>query len=191
MRGVNNMTGVALMEVYDLSGDANSIRGKISTRALVQTGDNVMIGEFIVQGLNKRGHSARHWRFAYSIWGSNTLANPILERHDGTGALIVSNNNWAATIIGGIITANQVRDIEVSGYAPGDGMESAIIADLPPGNYTAVVRGTSNTIGVALKYTIWISKCWKRRTDRAYDPNFSREPADSSLGKESRQLNSK
>ena len=54
------------------------------------------------------------------------------------------------TIIGGIITANQVRDIQTSGHAPSDGRESAIIADLPPGNYTAIVRGVNNMTGVAL-----------------------------------------
>ena len=73
-----------------------------------------------------------------------------MELHDGTGALIASNDNWRTTIIGGIITANQVRAIITSGYAPHDGRESAIIADLPPGNYTAIVRGVSDTTGVAL-----------------------------------------
>ena len=80
----------------------------------------------------------------------NALANPTLELHDGTGALIASNNNWASTIIGGIITANQVREIQASGYAPSDAREPAIIAFLPPGNYTAIVRGVNNTTGVAL-----------------------------------------
>ena len=64
--------------------------------------------------------------------------------------MIASNDNWRTTIIGGIITSDQVRDITNSGYAPGDGRESAIIADLPPGNYTAIVRGVNNTTGVAL-----------------------------------------
>jgi len=73
-----------------------------------------------------------------------------LELHDGTGALIASNDNWATTIIGGIITSNQLRQIQASGYAPRDGRESAIVADLPAGNYTAIVRGVNNTTGVAL-----------------------------------------
>ena len=56
------MTGVALVEVYDLSGDASSILGNISTRAFVQTGDNVMIGGFIVQGTRtKESDYSRHW----------------------------------------------------------------------------------------------------------------------------------
>jgi len=73
-----------------------------------------------------------------------------LEMHDGMGALIASNDNWRTTTIGGIIHPNQVRDIQASGYAPRDGRESAIIADLPSGNYTAIARGANNTTGVVL-----------------------------------------
>jgi hypothetical protein len=80
----------------------------------------------------------------------NALANPTLELHDHTGALIASNDNWMTTIIGGIIASDQVADIRNSGYAPTNGRESAIIADLPAGNYTAIVRGVNNTTGVAL-----------------------------------------
>jgi hypothetical protein len=54
------------------------------------------------------------------------------------------------TILGGIITGDQVHDIMGSGHAPTDSRESAIIATLPPGNYTAIVRGVNNTTGVAL-----------------------------------------
>ena len=80
----------------------------------------------------------------------NTLPDPTLELHDGSGALIASNDNWQTTVIGGIITASQVRDIQASGHAPRDPRESAIIATLPPGNYTAIVRARSIIVGVAL-----------------------------------------
>ena len=151
VRGVNDTTGVALVEVYDLSPETNSILGNISTRSFVQTGDNVVIGGFIVQGAQTKRVIIRAIGPELTRYGvPNVLANPTLELHDGTGALIASNNNWATTIIGGIITANQVHDIQTSGYAPGNGFESAIIADLPAGNYTAIVRGVNNTTGVAL-----------------------------------------
>jgi N-acetylneuraminic acid mutarotase len=151
MRGVNNMTGVGLVEVYDLSPDTDSILGSISTRAFVQTGDNVMIGGFIVQGTQPKRVIIRAIGPELTQYGvPDPLANPTLELHDGTEALIASNNNWGTTIIGGIITANQVQDIRNSRYAPGDELESAIIADLVPGNYTAIVRGMGNTTGVAL-----------------------------------------
>jgi hypothetical protein len=153
VRGVDNMTGVGLVEVYDLSPDTASILGNISTRSFVQTGDNVMIGGFIVQGTEPKRVIVRAIgpelsAPPFSI--PNALANPTLELHDGTGALIASNDNWTQTIIGGIILTNQVRDILNSGYAPSDGRESAIIADLTPGNYTAIVRGVNNITGVAL-----------------------------------------
>jgi hypothetical protein len=151
VRGVNDTTGVALAEVYDLSPDVNSTLGNISTRSFVQTGDNVMIGGFIVQGTQPKQVILRAIGPELTQHGvPDALADPTLELHDETGALIASNDNWLQTIIGGIITTNQVRDIRNSGHAPTDPRESAIIADLPPGNYTAIVRGVNNTTGVAL-----------------------------------------
>jgi len=151
VRGVNNTTGVALVEVYDLSPETHSILGNISTRSFVQTGDDVMIGGFIVAGNEPKKVILRAIGPELTHYGvPNALADPTLELHDRTGALIASNDNWQSTIIGGIITSDQRLDIRNSGYAPGDGRESAIIAELPPGNYTAIVRGVNNTTGVAL-----------------------------------------
>jgi hypothetical protein len=78
------------------------------------------------------------------------LANPTLELHNGSGAVIATNDDWQTTMIGGIIGSSQVSDIQSSGHVPTAASESAIIANLPPGNYTAIVRGVSNTTGVAL-----------------------------------------
>jgi hypothetical protein len=112
-----------------------------------------MIGGFIVQGTgaNKviiRAIGPELGAPPYNI--PSALANPTLELHNGAGSLIASNDNWQSTVIGGIITSNQVIDIVVSRHAPGDGRESAIIADLPAGNYTAIVRGVNDTTGVGL-----------------------------------------
>jgi plastocyanin/uncharacterized protein YggT (Ycf19 family) len=151
VRGVSSTTGVALVEVYDLSPDADSILGNISTRSFVQTDDNVMIGGFIVQGTRPKMVIIRAIGPELTQFGvPNVLANPTLELHNGAGAMIASNDNWQTTIIGGIITHDQVQEILNSGLAPTDPRESAIIANLPAGNYTAIVRGVSNTIGVAL-----------------------------------------
>jgi hypothetical protein len=151
VRGFDNTTGVGLVEVYDLSGDASSILGNISTRSFVQTDDNVMIGGFIVQGAQPKRVIIRAIGPDLTQYGvPNPLADPTLELHNGTGALIASNDNWMTTIIGGIITRDQVQDIRNSGHAPGDSNDSAIIAELPPGNYTAIVRGVNNTTGVGL-----------------------------------------
>ena len=101
------------MEVYDLNADATSILGNISTRSFVQTGDNVMIGGFIVQGTEPKRVIMRAIGPELTQYGvPNALADPTLELHDGTGALIASNDNWQTTIIGGIITSDQVSDYQ-------------------------------------------------------------------------------
>jgi len=134
-----------------LSPAASSRLGNISTRSFVQTGDNVMIGGFIVQGGGPKRVIIRAIGPELTQHGiTNPLANPTLELHDGTGSLIATNDDWQTTILGGIITSNQVSDIQNSGHPPTAASESAIVADLQPGNYTAIVRGVSNTTGVAL-----------------------------------------
>jgi hypothetical protein len=151
VRGVNNTRGVALVEVYDLNSAASSSLGNISTRSFVQTGQNVMIGGFIVQGTGRKRVIIRAIGPELTQYGiTNALANPRLELHNGTGALIGSNDNWQTTILGGIITSDQVSAIQNSGHAPTAASESAIIANLQPGNYTAILRGVNNTTGVAL-----------------------------------------
>src|SRR5207248_2864196 len=123
----------------------------ISTRGLVQPGNDVMIGGFIIEGSEPKTVNVRAIGPELTPFGiPNALADPTLELHNGTRALIASNNNWQTTIIGGIITSDQVGAIQNSGHAPTQPSESAIIATLPPGNYTAIVRGVNNTVGVAL-----------------------------------------
>ena len=151
VRGINNTMGVALVESYDLNPSPRSTLSNISTRSFVQTGDDVMIGGFIVQGAQPKNVIIRAIGRELSQFGiPDFLANPTLELHDGAGAVIASNDNWQHTILGGIITHDQVQDIQNSGHAPTDPSESAIIANLPPGNYTAIVRGVNNTTGVGL-----------------------------------------
>ena len=134
-------------------GAGGSLLGNISTRGFVQTGNNVMIGGFIIEGTGPkrvilRAIGPELAAPPFNI--PNALADPTLELHNGTGALIASNDNWQTTIIGGVITTNQVSAIQNSGHVPIQASESAIIATLPPGNYTAIVRGKNIIVGVAL-----------------------------------------
>ncbi len=80
----------------------------------------------------------------------DALANPTLEIHDSTTATVATNNDWKNTQIGGLITSDQSGEINSSGLAPGNDLESAIIANLAPGSYTAVVRGVNNTTGTGV-----------------------------------------
>jgi hypothetical protein len=109
----------------------------------VQTGADVMIGGFIIEGTGPKQVIVRAIGPELTQHGvPNPLADPILDLHNNTGVLIGSNDNW--------MDAPNVQEIMNSGHAPTDPRESAIIATLPPGNYTAIVRGVSNTTGVAL-----------------------------------------
>src|SRR5262249_8082845 len=110
--------------------------------------DNLMIGGLIVQGTEPKRVILRAIGPELTQYGvPNAMANPTLELHNGSGALIASNDDWQHTIVGGIITGDQVQDIQNRGRARTDARESAIIANLLPGNYTAIVRGVNNTIG--------------------------------------------
>jgi len=96
-------TGVPDVGAFEYGGVATTL-GNISTRSFVQTGDNVMIGGFIVQGTEPKRVIIRAIGPELTQYGvPNVLFNPTLELHDGTGALIASNDNWQHTIIGGII----------------------------------------------------------------------------------------
>jgi hypothetical protein len=142
VRGVNNGTGIALVEAYDLDPTASSKLGNISTRAQVQTGNNVMIGGLIITGTGQKNVIVRAIGPSLAQHGvANPLLDPTLELHNGNGALIAFNDNWKDT---------QQAQIQATGLAPTNDKESAIVRTLAPGNYTAVVRGKNNTIGVAL-----------------------------------------
>jgi CSLREA domain-containing protein len=139
VRGVNDTTGVGLVEVYDLNTSVDSKLANISTRGLVQTGDNVMIGGFIVLGQSNQKVIVR--AIGPSLPVANALADPTLELHNGNGDVIAFDDNWKD---------NQQSEIEATTIPPTNDLESAIVATLSPGNYTAIVRGVNDTTGVAL-----------------------------------------
>ena len=150
IRGKNGTTGNALVEVDDLGTasldvSSNAQLGNISTRGLVQTGDNVMIGGFIVQGDMPATVIVR--AIGPELGGPpfnvpNVLQDPTLELHDHTGAVIKSNDNW--------MNDPGAAQIQMNHLAPGDPREAATIVTLQPGNYTVIVRGKNNTTGIAL-----------------------------------------
>ena len=80
---------------------------------------------------------------------TDALANPTFEIHDSS-TTVAANNDWRHTQIGGMITGDQSTEISNSGLAPGDDLESAVIVNLAPGSYTAVVRGAGNSVGTAV-----------------------------------------
>jgi DNA-binding beta-propeller fold protein YncE len=122
----------------------------ISTRLPVGIGDNLLITGFIVTGPAGSTKKVIVRGIGPSTNVPGALADPILELHDNSGALIASNDNWKTTVIGGIITADQSAEIQASGVAPKNDAESALIATLAPGNYTAQIRGVNNSTGIGV-----------------------------------------
>ena len=139
VRGVNGGTGIGVVEVYDLNQAVDSKLANISTRGLVQTEDNVLIGGLIVLGQNPLRVIVRAIGPSLSVSGA--LGDPTLELHDGNGATIASNDNWRS---------DQEAEIIATGIPPSDDLESAIVRNLAPSAYTAIVRGVNGTTGVAL-----------------------------------------
>jgi hypothetical protein len=123
----------------------------VSTRGEIAAGDDVLIGGFIVGGTGSKTVMLRGIGPSLGLVGiSNPLADPILEVHDSSGAIIASNDNWQTTQIGGVITVDQVAEILASTIAPTDPAEAAVIATLNPGAYTAIVRGADSRSGAGL-----------------------------------------
>jgi CSLREA domain-containing protein len=127
----------------------------VSTRLPVGTGDNVLIGGFTVEGPAGSAKTiiVRAIGPSLAAFGiADALPNPTLEIHDANNnnAIVASNDDWRVTQPGGLITADQSAEISASGFAPGNDLESAIIANLPPGSYTAVVRGAGNSVGTGV-----------------------------------------
>ncbi|MEO6871951.1 MAG: hypothetical protein ABI233_07000 [Chthoniobacterales bacterium] len=112
----------------------------LSTRADVGTGENVLIGGFIITGSAPEAVLLRAIGPSLSLGGTAVLADPVLELHKPDGT-VVTNDNWKDT---------QQAAIIATGIPPQNDLESAILATLDPGAYTAIVRGNGNTTGVAL-----------------------------------------
>jgi N-acetylneuraminic acid mutarotase len=139
VRGENDSTGIALVEVYDLAAGSASQLANISTRGFVQTDDNVLIGGVILLGQEPRRVIVR--AIGPSLPLSGALADPTLELRDSNGTLLASNDNWRTT-----------QEVEIIGtmLQPSHDLESAIVRTLPPAQYTAIVRGQNAATGIAL-----------------------------------------
>jgi hypothetical protein len=147
VRGSDKGTGAAVVEVYDMSGSRLGAPlvnlPNISTRAFVQTGDDALIGGMMIgRGDGPALVVARAIGPSLSGFGvTNALQDPTLELRDSHGILLASNDDWEHS---------QQTEVESSGLAPQNDAESALVARLGPGAYTAIVRGKSGSTGVGL-----------------------------------------
>lgn len=139
------------LRVFDIGPP---LLANIATRLNVGQGDNVLIGGLIITGNQPKKVAIRAVGPSLTQAGvPGALNDPMLELHDDTGAIIGTNDDWQSTQLGGVITSPQSSEIQSRGLAPSQPAESAIIAVLPPGNYTAIVRGKDNSTGVGVVET--------------------------------------
>jgi hypothetical protein len=147
VKGAEDSEGLGLIEIYDLEAESFADLGNISTRGTVGTGDDVLIGGFIVRDTSSLNQSQSILvRGIGPSLPSNQvpgkLADPTLELFNAQGALLGSNDDWRAA-------SNQAA-INASTLAPLNDKEAAILSTLAPGAYTAVLRGANNTTGIGL-----------------------------------------
>jgi len=141
VRGVDNTQGVALVEGYEL--DAPSTRlVNLSTRGRIGVNDEVLIGGFIVDGDNGKQVAIRALGPSLAAFLSGSMADPALDVYNSSGVLVASNDNWS--------TGSQRTDIIASGQAPSHPLDSALVATLGPGSYTAIVHGVNSGTGIGL-----------------------------------------
>ena len=114
----------------------------LSTRGPIGVGDDVLIGGVIIQGGTNKKVILRAIGPSLASLLSGVLADPMLEVYNSSGQLIGANDDWRSSA--------QQSEILASGLSPSDPAESAVLATLAPGSYTAIVRGANNGTGVGL-----------------------------------------
>ncbi len=143
IHGASGGGGFGLVEVYDLDSSPGSNILNISTRGNVQTGNNIMIGGFIVFGDNDQRVLVRGLGPSLAAQGiSDPLSDPTLSLVDGNGLEIDANDDWQNN--------PDAAEIEASGLAPNNPKESTVVMTLPAGQYTALVRGANGATGTGL-----------------------------------------
>jgi len=116
----------------------------LSTRLRADTGDNAGIGGFIISGSAPKRVIIRGIGPSLTTFGfpaSEVLADPTIELHGPGAFATISNNNWRDS---------QQVEIQATGLAPTSDLESAILATLSPGSYTAILRGNGTGVGTGL-----------------------------------------
>jgi hypothetical protein len=141
IHGYAHSTGIALVEVYDPAPASGSRLAEVSTRGSVRTGDDILIGGFIVLNSATKVLLRAIGPELTALGVSHALENPTLELRDANAALIEANDDWKSD--------NQQAIID-TGAPPRDPRESAIVRSVVPGSYTALVRGKADTTGTAL-----------------------------------------
>jgi hypothetical protein len=142
LSGRNGITGIGLVEVYDVATGAIAELTNVSTRGFVGTGESVMIGGFITSGGSTkvvvRGMGPS---LSQQFGVSDALADPVVTLVDENGTVVKTNDNWKNT---------QQVEIQATGLAPHNDLESAMVVTVATGRYTAILSGKNSGMGIGL-----------------------------------------
>jgi hypothetical protein len=141
--GAGGTTGVGLVEAYEVDHPEVPFIN-VSTRGQVGTGTDVMIGGFVIQGSAPQTLVVRALGPSLAAYGiANPLANPTVTLvRSSDQAVMATNDNWGS--------ASNAAQLQASGFAPSNALESAILITLNPGAYTAIVSGSGGGTGVGI-----------------------------------------
>jgi len=159
MKLKRGLTLIALMAWLAIPPPAESQLTNISTRGVVRTGDDVMIGGFVIGGTDPKTVLIRARGPTLKDLGvSGAMTNPFLQLFSGQ-TVIADNDNWGTTLLlcqnsrlncGGAVEITATGMDPCVGNMTGCARESAILITLDPGEYTAIVSGVGGRIGVGL-----------------------------------------
>lgn len=137
------LTGTALVELYDVHTTGGRV-GNISTRGQVLSGNDILIGGFIVGPGASKPVVVRALGPSLRTSGiTNAIPDPRVELRDGNGSLVRENDDWQND-------PDQAAVIRAAGLAPSDALEAALHTTLAPGQYTATVREFDGRTGIGL-----------------------------------------
>ena len=144
LEGNGDTTGVGLVEIYDLTAGTAARLGNISTRAVVNTGNDVVIAGFILGGGTNNDLVILRGLGPTLPGGLGPLlADPTLELRDSSGTQVAFNDNW-------MDDPTQMPIIIGAGLGPSSPLESCIAVSLAPGAYTALLAAHSGGTGLGL-----------------------------------------
>lgn len=142
LRGAGETEGIAVVEIYDTRTSDEAMLSNLASRAFVATGDNILIGGFIIEGGPARNVLVRAIGTSLAGVVPDELRDPTIELIDGQGVKVGENDDWRR--------ASNAAGIEGSGAAPSSDKESAILVAVTAGVYTATVRGAGGTTGTGV-----------------------------------------
>jgi hypothetical protein len=145
LAGKNGGTGIGAIELYDVNPSANSQLANISSRGFVSSGNDVMIGGFILGGSSNNARIAvRGIGPSLAQFGLNpVLADPTLELHNSNGAILAANDDWQND-------GAEAAELSANGLAPSNPKEAGIFISLAPGQFTVILAGKNGGTGIGL-----------------------------------------